>query len=242
MIDNNRFTDTISRNTDVRTAIEKFDQRKPMQLGNYEMLPSMAHLRSKLASSKSQDNGIGYSVKEYGVKDQDAPAPVPRPRTASHKSADGHRSPSFKEPRPQLVMHSSQDVLYAAPSANYLIDDEIVEPRRFVDRPYLPANYGKGIVGLYQSSVFNDLRINQALETDKMPTIALKSPDIISGRKSNASDYSTPFSISSPESRTRASSVEEYEPPPPRNMKSPPPLDPKQSLFSVSHFVRVLRI
>lgn len=66
MIDNNRFTDTISRNTDVRTAIEKFDQRKPMQLGNYDMLPSMAHLRPKLTSSKSQDNGIGYSVKEYG--------------------------------------------------------------------------------------------------------------------------------------------------------------------------------
>ena len=66
-------------------------------------------------------------------------------------------------------------------------DSFSVEPRRFVDRPYLPANYGKGIVGLYHSSMFNDLRINQALETDKMPTIALKSPDIISGRKSNAS-------------------------------------------------------
>ncbi|CAD6193910.1 unnamed protein product [Caenorhabditis auriculariae] len=151
MLRDDRFTDTISRNTSVQSAISRFDQQRPIQLS---MRPRLERHNTSMADFPSSQ--VGYSIREYnGSADppQAVVVPIPRPR-ALPSSPDLRRSKSVDErsfgPTVMITVKPNEDDVTFM-KANYENDSEL-ELRSF-DQGFRPTNFGRGIQGMYNTTM-----------------------------------------------------------------------------------------
>lgn len=148
MLGDDRFTDTISRNTSVQSAIERFDQRKPMMV------------QSRPKSSKTPSPEGTANIQQYN---QSAGAvlspPVPLPRRMSSPSASpprGELEPSSTSPSEPYMVDRKQRSNTSQLNADVLLhprDDVLYHQMKFPNQPFRPSNYGAGITGVYQQTV-----------------------------------------------------------------------------------------
>ncbi|WKY13953.1 hypothetical protein Q1695_004635 [Nippostrongylus brasiliensis] len=121
----NRFTDTISRNTSVQSAIERFDQRKPMVMQNQ---PRPSKYETQLVP------------------------PVPLPRKTS--SASPPRDSVEIRPE-RAKSHPTPSTATGANLVRPARDDIIYHPQRVASNQsqFRPNNFGAAITGVYQQSM-----------------------------------------------------------------------------------------
>ncbi|KAK6757867.1 hypothetical protein RB195_015595 [Necator americanus] len=145
MLEDHRFTDTISRNTSVQSAIERFDQRKPMMVQN----------RPKSSKTPSPEGTANIQQYNHQSGSTLLSPPVPLPRKVSSPSASPPRAdltPSGGPSEPDRKQRSrsiplSTDVLL------HSRDDVLYHQMKFTNLPFRPSNYGAGITGVYQQTV-----------------------------------------------------------------------------------------
>ncbi|VDM70283.1 unnamed protein product, partial [Strongylus vulgaris] len=146
MLEDHRFTDTISRNTSVQSAIERFDQRR------VSMIES---------SPKSNETSLseGTTNRQHHNHTDLAP-PVPRAR----KVLSLPESPPQREFRlsttspSEPFMFQKQRSKSTPMNPNVLLhsrDASLYPQMKFSDQRFRPTNYGAGITGVYQEVVYS---------------------------------------------------------------------------------------
>ncbi|EYC29751.1 hypothetical protein Y032_0006g3162 [Ancylostoma ceylanicum] len=148
MLGDDRFTDTISRNTSVQSAIERFDQRKPM----------MVQSRPKSSKTPSPEGTTNIQHQNLPASAMLAP-PVPLPRRLSSPTRSppqGELKPSSASPSEPYMVDRKPRSNTAQPNTEVLLhprDDLMYHQMKFPNQPFRPSNYGAGITGVYQQTV-----------------------------------------------------------------------------------------
>ncbi|KAK6054284.1 hypothetical protein COOONC_08212 [Cooperia oncophora] len=143
MPNDDRFTDTISRNTSVQSAIERFDQRKPM---------IMQSRPSRSGSSKSSPESTTSTPMKYSLDPKIYPAPpVPLPRKTSSPPMTSEMAASEKQPiRNDRARSNPPNPDVVRPAR----DDVIFHPMRALSQPgFRPNHFGAGITGVYKQTL-----------------------------------------------------------------------------------------
>ncbi|XGW07003.1 hypothetical protein V3C99_016927 [Haemonchus contortus] len=142
MPNDDRFTDTISRNTSVQSAIERFDQRKPMIM---QSRPPR--------STKTSPEATTTTVIKYDSDPRRLPLhPVPLPRkTSSPPGTDATYAVPEKLPnraeRAKSIPPNSDAIRPAR-------DDHLFHPMRALSQPaFRPNHFGAAITGVYQQTL-----------------------------------------------------------------------------------------
>ncbi|KAJ1362516.1 hypothetical protein KIN20_022099 [Parelaphostrongylus tenuis] len=148
-MEDDRFTDTILRNTSVQSAIERFDQRKPAVVQN----------RGK--SSKTASPEGTTSVLTYDSYHELPPMqPVPSPRKAPSSSSPPHETTSVVVTSANKFRNlTREESLRFNSSATELIhpcrDDVIYHPMKPTPHSSPLSHIGEGITGMYQQQPLN---------------------------------------------------------------------------------------
>ncbi|KAL6743872.1 hypothetical protein Aduo_016862 [Ancylostoma duodenale] len=148
MLGDDRFTDTISRNTSVQSAIERFDQRKPMMVQN----------RPKSSKTPSPEGTTNIQHHNQAAGAMLSP-PVPLPRRLSSPTRSpprGELKPSSASPSEPYMVDRKPRSNTTLPNSEVLLhprDDLLYHQMKFPNQPFRPSNYGAGITGVYQQTV-----------------------------------------------------------------------------------------
>uniref|UniRef100_A0A1I7XJA9 Protein kinase domain-containing protein n=1 Tax=Heterorhabditis bacteriophora TaxID=37862 RepID=A0A1I7XJA9_HETBA len=144
MLSDDKFTDTISRNTSVQSAIKRFDQQKSIKL-------QVPHSRMKNFSPETVQSNVG---KEYIQKTTTNPpilleTPIPRPRKTTPQGSICPVSVPTPTTRSELKMSCKSHEAHLGSSDIQIIRNSGYS--QLTSIPFNPSKYGAGIKGTHQT-------------------------------------------------------------------------------------------
>ncbi|CAI4223053.1 unnamed protein product [Auanema sp. JU1783] len=205
MISDDRFTDTISRKTNVQSAIERFDQDRPIQVKprhaynqgfNSDVNTTLRNATPPRDSSieTSPVNTASFNSINSSNLTNHPPHPVPAPRAIYNTET----AAAVTERMP--IIGNSQFVLQV-PGTISEDDDDIHPTYSNIMRSNLPANYGAGIKGLtmipnsyelaYEPPIVSSTEDQQV----SRPTVPSTGVNIIESRPSQAEHFQLASSL-----------------------------------------------
>uniref|UniRef100_A0A0K0DI17 Uncharacterized protein n=1 Tax=Angiostrongylus cantonensis TaxID=6313 RepID=A0A0K0DI17_ANGCA len=173
MLEDDRFTDTISRNTSVQSAIERFDHRRPVVVQNRAR-------STKATSPEGTTNVLTYD--DYHGMFHVQPVPLPRNSSSSSSSPPLESTSTLSTTSNKPLNLTREESLKFHPTTTELIhpagDDVIYHPMKPPAQSSRLSHIGAGITGMYQQQTLTTSMSEDDSYEDEM--------DVITARKDSA--------------------------------------------------------